>query len=495
MHEAGGLYLGLDVGTQGTKGVVLDAASGEVVARAGVSYGLIEDLAPGAAEQHPETWIDAVRQVCSALWSSGVVDPGRVRGVGVSGQQHGLVVLDECDEVVRPAKLWCDTSTAAEARELSGWYGRPVPAGFTVSKILWIQRHEPAAWARVRSILLPHDYVNFRLTGTRTMEAGDASGTGFFDVHRRAFHLGEVKRLGDAVPGMLPDLTRAGELAGRLSGQGAGLTGLPEGTPVAAGGGDNMMSAIGSGATRSGVVVMSLGTSGTVFTCTDHPVVDPEGLIAPFCDSTGKWLPLLCVMNATGVTEEVCAGFGGLSLEEMTARAREVPAGCKGVMFLPYLQGERVPDLPDATGAILGLRPGLLDPAVLFRAALEGTSLGLGWGVERMRGLGVRIESVRLVGGGSRNALWRRILAGVLGVPVTGLMEPESAALGGAIQAFWTVCRMNGEAMSMDEVTGTLIQTEGETVEPEETGVAIYRDLLERFKNRVGALFGACREE
>ncbi len=489
MKSGDGLYVGMDVGTQGAKGVVLDAATGDIVARAAAAYDLIEGLPPGAAEQHPDTWVDAVRRVCSTLRSGGGVDPGRVQGIGVSGQQHGLVVLDDRDAVVRPAKLWCDTTTAEEARELSHRFGHAVPAGFTASKILWLMRHEPEAWARVRSILLPHDYINFRLTGEKSMEAGDASGTGFFNPVRRTFHREHVDVLGREVYAMLPALLDPGEPAGRLSARGAELTGLREGLPVSAGGGDNMMSAVGSGATRSGVVVVSLGTSGTVFTRSDRPVVDPEGLIAPFCDSTGGWLPLLCVMNVTGVTEEVRLVFGDPSLEDLTREAETVPAGCDGVLFVPYLQGERVPDLPDATGALLGLRPGLFRPGHVFRAALEGTSLGLSWGVQRMRDLGVRVDGVRLVGGGSRNPLWRRILADVLAVPVTVLEEPESAALGAAIQALWTVRRMEGKSVTADEVAGPLVRSTGVAEDPVEGNVRVYRDLLDRFKERVEALY------
>src|SRR5215475_11415856 len=304
------LFLGFDVGTQGTKGVLLDVEPGTVIARAAAHYGLIEGLPPGAAEQDPEVWIAAVRDVAAQLLAAVPGAAARVAGVGVAGQQHGLVVLDEARRVIRPAKLWCDTSTAAEAAELSTALHRHIPVGYTASKILWLRRAEEKNWRRVKSVLLPHDFLNERLTGQPAMEAGDASGTGFFDPVRRTFDE-EVMRWIDArLPDLIPPLIEAGEPAGRLSPSGAALLGLREGVPVSAGGGDNMGSAIGSGATRAGVVVCSLGTSGTVFTYSDRPVVDPEGLIAPFCDSTGGWLPLLCVMNCTNVTEEVRAAFG-----------------------------------------------------------------------------------------------------------------------------------------------------------------------------------------
>ena len=485
-----GLWVGLDVGTQATKGIVLDAATATIRARASRNYDLIGGLPTGAAEQHPDTWLEAVRAVCSELNSR--VDPSRVLGIGVSGQQHGFVPLDECGTVIRPAKLWCDTTTSAEAEELSRAYGQSVPTGFTASKILWLKRHEPENWSRLRTILLPHDYVNFRLTGHFTMEAGDASGTGFFDVASRRFDLDQVSVIDPRACDMLPPLVEAGKPAGHLSPLGAELTGLPEGTLVSSGGGDNMMSAIGSGATRPGIVVVSLGTSGTVFCHTTDPVLDPEGLIAPFCDSTGGWLPLLCVMNLTGVTEEVCTAFMGDADDaraRLTATAETVEPGCEGLLWVPYLQGERVPDLPSATGVLLGMRPGLLTGGHLFRAAIEGTSLNLAWGVERMRGLGIPIDGVRLVGGAARNPLWRAVLAACLDAPVTVLGEPESGALGGALQALWTSRREAGEEVKIDQLAASVVEIEGDPEPPNREWVKVYGDLLPRFRAEVGRLF------
>ncbi len=488
-----GLYLGFDVGTQATKGVVVDTTTAQVVARTGRSYGLIPGLPPGAAEQHPQTWVEAVREVGAQLLAAPGVERARVRGVGVSGQQHGLVVLDADDRVVRPVKLWCDTTTAEEAQELSQALGRAVPAGFTAPKILWMKRHEPGLWARVRSVLLPHDYINFRLTGRKTMEAGDASGTGFFDPLARTFDAEVVEWIDPRLGETLPPILSPGSPAGVLSAEGSVLLGLNEGIVVAAGGGDNMMSAIGSGATSPGVVVVSVGTSGTAFAYSDSPVIDPEGLIAPFCDSTGGWLPLLCVMNMTGVTEEVRAAFqeDEENVESLTRAAAAIPPGCDGLLFLPFLQGERVPDLPEATGVLAGIRPGLLRRGHLFRAALEGTSLSLRLGMERMKKLGIAVESVRLVGGGSRNPLWREILADVLGVPLVRLAEPESAALGAALQALWTVCREADEDVSADAVAAPFIRMEGETIRPDATRSAIYRAARSRFRELTERIFPA----
>lgn len=476
-----GLFLGFDVGTQGTKAVVVDAQRGAIVARASRAYGLREGLPPGHMEQDPAIWIDAVaataRQVLAQL--AGQADPAQIAGIGVSGQQHGAVVLDERSQVVRPAKLWCDTATAAQARELGQRLGRPVPTGFTASKLLWLARTEPDNWSAVRHVLLPHDYVNFVLTGTMSMECGDASGTGWFHALQRRFDADAMAAIDARLPELLPPLRAAGELHGALSADGAALLGLPVGVPVSLGGGDNMMSAIGSGATRAGVVVVSLGTSGTIFARSAVPVVDPQGLIAPFCSSDGGWLPLLCVMNATGPLVEI-EQLTGLDHEALTAAASAVPIGSDGLQFVPFLVGERVPDLPSATGTLLGVRPGLLRAGHLYRAALEGVSNNLALGLQRLRDLGIDAGEVRLVGGAAKNVLWQQILADSFGVPVRPLLEPESGALGAALQALWSVRRKAEPELSCDAVAQPFVQL-GAAVVPQPQRAPAHRAMLVRF--------------
>jgi len=491
MANAAPLFIGLDVGTQSTKGLLLDTSKSgpdAILGRASVPYDLIPGLPPGAAEQHPHTWRDAVRAVIRELLA--LAPRERIGGIGVSGQQHGLVVLDEKDEVIRPAKLWCDTTTATEAEEISHKGRFVVPTGYTLPKLLWLKRNEPDNFARVRSVLLPHDYINFLLTGEKFMEAGDASGSGAFDPVRRTYDEEILAWLDPKARSMFPRLIAADQPGGRVSKAAAEFFGLPEGIVVAPGGGDNMMSAIGSGATEKGVTVISLGTSGTVFAYSETPVVDPSGLIAGFCDSTGAWMPLLCTMNVTGVTEEVRTAFG-LSHEEITRRAEAIPAGSGGILFLPYLQGERVPNLPQATGAVLGLRLGSFDAGRLYRAAIEGTTLGLVSGVERMKKLGLVVEAVRVVGGGSKNPLWRQILADALGVKVTGLVEPESAALGGAIQAAWVTGRASGNPETINAVASRyVVVTDGVTT-PNADNTAAYQAVLKDFQKQTELLFGA----
>ena len=243
------------------------------------------------------------------------------------------------------------------------------------------------------------------------------------------------------------------------------------------------MSAIGAGATRPGVGVLSLGTSATIFAYADQPVVDPEGAIAAFCDSTGGWLPLLCVMNATGVLEELARSYHGLhDLDGLTRLASEVPRGCEGVMFLPFLQGERVPNLPHAKGVLLDLTPGTLSPGHLFRAALEGVTLNLAGGFERLGALGLPLDGLRVVGGGSKNELWVQMLADAIGVPVQRLEEPESAALGGALQAEWTAAREADGSASIDALAAEYVTFSGSAKTPDPGAGRDYERMLGRFR-------------
>lgn len=482
------LFLGFDVGTQSVKALVVDTGSQQVVARASEAIALLAGLPSGHMEQHPTSWLDAMVTTCRAVLHD--VDARQIAGIGVSGQQHGCVVLDDQDQVVRPAKLWCDTATAEEARWLSGELGRAVPTGFTASKVLWLARNEPENWQRVRRVLLPHDYVNLWLTGQASMECGDASGTGWFDPTTRRFDERAVRTVDARLAECLPALRASGELAGHLTEEAAALLGLPAGIPVSAGGGDNMMSAIGSGATETGVVVVSLGTSGTIFARSDQPMIDPAGLIAPFCSSDGAWLPLLCVMNLTGVTEEV-KELAQRDHAALTAAAQKVAPGSDGLLWLPFLMGERVPDLPEATGTLLGMRPGTMRPGHLYRAALEGTTCNLAWGLQRMRDLGLPVSEVRLTGGAANNPLWRQILADTFGVAVRTLVESESAALGAALQACWSTRRAAGQReLSCHEVALPFVSV-GDVTEPGPHR-PVYEQLLQRYVREAERLYPGC---
>ena len=438
------LFLGIDSGTQSTKCVVLDTDTGDIIASAVESYGLLEGLPPGHLEQDPASWTQALDSTVEACLSSLGDRRGEIRGIGVSGQQHGLVVLDEADRVVRPAKLWCDTSTTEQCDQFAAAFGgqegliqrvgNAMLPGYTAPKILWLKQHEPEHFARVRSVLLPHDYLNFHLTGVKRMEFGDASGTGLLNIRIRTWDRDLCDFIDPRVLEMLPPVGSSCAIHGELHSDRRAAWGLPAGIIVSSGGGDNMMGAIGTGNVTPGVVTASFGTSGTLYSCAGKPVIDPKGEVAAFCDSADQWLPLVCTMNVTVITEHVRSLFGW-NHAELESAVASVPAGAEGLTFLPYLNGERTPNLPNGTGVLHGLRPGNMTPAHIARAAMEGATLGLAYGLRRFQELGVNATEIRLTGGGSKSRIWRQIAADAFGVPVVCLSTAEGAALGAAIQA------------------------------------------------------------
>lgn len=425
------MTIGIDVGTQGTKAIVYDDQLRRKISSASVSYGILPSKIANRKEQHPATWVDAAFSGVKAALKG--LDARSVKAVSVSGQQHGMVALDGAGDVVRPAKLWCDVESDVEAGVLSEMVGWTLVPAFTATKLLWMKNNEPENFARTRRVLLPHDYMNFVLTGEYAMECGDASGTGFLNADR-GWNEDMMRMVDDRVPEMFPKLLGPEDQVGNLLQNVAEDLGLSKDVVVGPGSGDNMMSALGAGAVVDGVVVLSLGTSGTIFGCSSSRSWDASGCVAPFCDATGRWLPLLCTMSCTGALEEVRSGYG-MDHAELTKLASAENAGCDGVNFLPYLTGERTPNWPKSSGAILGLRPGQSRPGLIYRAAMEGATFTLLAGLKRMQETGFVAKELRVVGGGSNNPLWRRIVADAFQLPLSFPKEPESAALGAALQA------------------------------------------------------------
>ncbi len=495
------LFIGIDSGTQSTKAVVLDFETGAIVAHASEKYDVIEGLPPGHMEQHPATWTKAVDAVVASCLGQIGARRSEVRGIGVSGQQHGLVVLDANDQPVRAAKLWCDTSTAAECDALAGAFGgaegliekagNAVPPGFTAPKILWLKRNEPDYFAKTKSVLLPHDYLNFYLTGVKRMEYGDASGTGLLNIRTREWQREFIDFIDPRVNDMLPPLGSSLEQHGELREDLRQRWGLPVGVVVSAGGGDNMMGAIGTGNVSPGVVTVSLGTSGTLFACSDKPVIDPKGEVAAFCDSADQWMPLVCTMNVTVLTEQVREVFGW-EIPKLEQYIQTAPAGADGLVFLPYLNGERTPNLPKATGVLYGLRTDNMTPAHMARAAVEGVTVGLAYGLTRFKELGLTPSEIRLTGGGSRSAAWRQIVADVFGVPVVTLSTAEGAGLGAAIQAAYVALTESGKSTTMSALCAKLVQLDDSTrCTPDAGRHAIYAEQLTRQMSLTRALQSA----
>ncbi len=475
-------YIGVDCGTQSTKAVVMDGQTGAILGSASETYDLIPGLPAGHKEQHPETWIKAVKHCVQKAVKLSHVDRNKIKGIGISGQQHGFVALDKDDRVIRPAKLWCDTSTISQChtitRKVGGedkviqLTGNTISAGFTAPKILWLKEKEPKNFGHLACVMLPHDYINFWLTGEKIMEPGDASGTAMFDVKKRSWSDKVVRVVDSRLSTKLPPVAKTYQSIATLRPGVAKELGLSPDVQVSPGGGDNMMGAIGTGNVEPGMVTASLGTSGTIYAYSPKPMVDPRGEIAGFCDSTGHWLPLLCTLSVTVSTELAKKAFQ-LGNDALTKTVARVPAGAGGLLLLPYFEGERTPNLPEATGVYFGLREKTFQPAVMARAAMEGATLGMNYGLNRMKALGIRPRQIRLIGGGSKNPVWRQMAADIFNVEVVSMVQAEGAAFGGALQAQWCC-----EKTSLPALCQRFVQTDSRTkCVPDKKKAALYQEL------------------
>ena len=493
------LFLGIDCGTQGTKAIILDAGSGQVLGQGAAAHTMISG-ANGRREQDPQQWLDAFALATRLALTAANVDGQAIVGVGVSGQQHGLVLLDEQGQVLRPAKLWCDTETSAENDRLLQLLGGEqgslerlgvvIAPGYTVSKLLWTKEQHPAVFSRIARILLPHDFLNFWLTGRACSEYGDASGTGYFNVRTRQWDLQLLSEIDASgrLQAALPELIDAHQAVGTVLPAIAEHLGINPNALVASGGGDNMMGALGTGNIQPGAITMSLGSSGTVYAYSATPTVSPDASVATFCSSSGGWLPLICTMNLTNATGAIRELFK-LDLQQFNDLVAQSPIGADGVSMLPFLNGERVPALPHATGSLHGLTLDNLTPANLCRAAVEGTTFGLRYGLDLLRQNGLQSLRICLIGGGSKSAVWRQIVADIMNTPVICTEQSEAAALGAAIQAAWCASELDGGADSLADLCRRCVKLDAssETL-PIAANVAAFQQAYERYQQHVATL-------
>ena len=493
------LFLGIDCGTQGTKAIILDAVSGQVLGQGAAAHKLISG-ANGRREQDPAQWLDALTLATRRALLAADVDGQAILGMGVSGQQHGLVLLDHQGKVLRPAKLWCDTETAEENDRLLTHLGGDkgslerlgvvIAPGYTVSKLLWTREQHPEIFSRIAHVMLPHDYLNYWLTGRSCSEYGDASGTGYFNVRTRQWDLQLLRDIDPSgrLQAALPELIDAHAAVGTLLPGIADHLGINPRARVSSGGGDNMMGAIGTGNIKPGAITMSLGSSGTVYAYADQPKVSPDAAVATFCSSSGGWLPLICTMNLTNATGVIRELFD-LDIECFNALVAQAPIGADGVCMLPFLNGERVPALPHATGSVLGLTMSNLTQANLCRAVVEGTTFGLRYGLDLLRHNGLQSRSICLIGGGSNSQVWRQIVADTMNTPVICTEQSEAAALGAAIQAAWCTSWANGHEDSLEDLCERCVKFDlaSETL-PIADNVAAYQQAYERYRQHVATL-------
>src|ERR1700688_3746705 len=446
-------FLGIDVGTGGTRALVIDEG-GHVIASATEEHRPFASPQIGWAEQDPRDWWRACGVAVHKALAQGRLRGDQISCVGLSGQMHGAVLLDEQARVVRPALIWCDVRTEKQSRDLTAQIGaarlieltcNPALTNFTLTKCLWVRENEPANWSRVRSLMLPKDYVRFELTGERATDLADASGTLLLDVAHRRWSK-EILGLVEMDESLLPALYESPEICGQISGDGAAATGLQTGTPVVAGAGDQAAGAIGMGVALPGTVSATIGTSGVVLAATDAPALDPGGRLHTFCHAIpGRWmvmgvtqaagLSLRWFRDQFGAATNGNSDSGSHSYDRLTAEAAKAPPGSDGLLWAPYLMGERTPYLdPTARGMLVGLTASHTRAHVI-RAILEGVAFSLRDTFTIFRELGVPVKSIRLSGGGARSPLWQQIQADIYGMRVDLIAAEEGAAYGAALLA------------------------------------------------------------
>jgi len=487
--------LGIDVGTGGTRAVVVDP-DGNVMASATAEHVPFVSTRTGWAEQDPKDWwratIAAVREVLSKTSADEIV------AVGLSGQMHGLVLLDQNDEVLRPAIIWCDQRTDSQCNSLTEMIGadrlieltcNPALTGFTLPKMLWVREWEPELWQKVRTVLLPKDYVRLRLSGDKATDVADASGTLLFDVKARKWS-SEMLSATEIDERLLPRVHESPEVTGSISKAGAEATGLQVGTPIIAGGGDQAAGAVGMGIVRPGTASSTIGTSGVVFAATDQPKLDPRGRVHTFCHAIPDRWHVMGVTQGAGLSLRWFRDqFGAIgddgydAYDRLTQEAALAPAGCDGLIWTPYLMGERTPHLdPFARAALVGLTASHTR-AYIVRAILEGVAFSLRDTFEIFSEIELQVEEIRLGGGGARSGLWRQIQADVYGHRVDMVAAEEGAAFGAAILAGVAV----GMWSSVDAACEAVVRVTGH-VEPNAESVRILADQYERFKKLYPAL-------
>ena len=494
--------MGIDVGTTGTRAIIVDEA-GRLVGAATAEYPLSTPR-PLWAEQDPADWWKAAKDAIKGAIARAGIPGHEVRGIGLSGQMHGLVLLDAAGEVLRPAILWCDQRTQEQCDWITEKVGRerlidltcnPALTGFTAPKMVWVRQHEPAVYERARQMLLPKDYLRFKLTGTFAAEVSDASGTLLFDVKGRKWSRPVLEAL-DISADLLPPVFESYVPSAQISASVAAETGLRVGTPVVGGGGDQAAGGVGNGIVRPGLISSTIGTSGVVFAFTDEPWMDPKGRIHTFCHAVpGKWhvmgvtlgagLSLRWLRDEIGQPERAVAGLVGSDpYQYLTEEAAAAPTGSEGLIYLPYMMGERTPHLdPNARGVFFGLT-GRTDRRMLVRSVLEGVAYSLRDSLEILKEIGVPLGEVRFSGGGGKSALWRQIQSDVFGLAGVTLNNGEGPAFGVSLLAgvgtgVWTSVEEACDATLKAETT---VSPDAAAVETYNRYYPIYRGLYQALK-------------
>lgn len=478
---------GIDMGTQSIKTVLYDWSEKKIIAKAQVPVDIIARN-DGTREQKTE-WYDKALADCFAAFTP--EQKASIAAIGVSGHQHGFVPLDADGNPLYNVKLWNDTTTTEECRLITEAAGGAESVisevhnlmlpGFTAPKILWLKRHRQDAFAKLRYIMLPHNYLNYVLCGSYNTESGDASGMAIYDGIKKQWSKKICNCIDGGLYDLLPPVIESDVPSGYVSEKAAAAFGIPVGIPVSSGGGDNMMSAIGTGTVRDGFLTISLGTSGTLFGYSSVPVADPVRGVSGFNSSTGGFLPLLCTMNCTVATEETRSLFA-LGVKEFDELAAQTVPGADGVVFLPFFNGERTPNLPHGKACICGISAANCSRNNIARAAMESAIFGMRQALGVFQELGFTAQEIRLTGGGSKSRLWRQITADIMQLPVKIPDNDEAAAMGGAIQALWCLEKRLGKNIPIAELVDEHISVrESETVFPDSKTSSLYDAAFEQY--------------
>jgi len=492
------MWLGIDVGTGGSRALLVDER-GAVRAGYTAPHEEMHMERPLWAEQRPGNWWDAVADAVRGVLAKAGVSGADIKGVGLSGQMHGLVILDADNQVIRPSLIWCDQRSQAQVDFVNAKVGRdkvleytanPVLTGFTLPKLLWVRDNEPANFARVKKMLLPKDYVRFKLTGEFASEVSDASGTSVFDVVKRRWSYEMMDALG-LDRSILPRCYESSEITGMITAEAAARTGLAAGTPVVGGGGDQASSAVGNGIVEEGIVSCTLGTSGVVFAHMEKVAYDPAGRVHTFCHAVRDKWHVMGVTQGAGLSLQWFRNqlAPGTDYDALTAEAANSPAGAQGLFWLPYLMGERTPHL-DATirGGWIGLTA-RHKRADLIRAVIEGVSYSQRDCLDIIEDLGVAVNSVRASGGGAQSAFWRRLLAGILHKRVVTLETQEGSAYGAALLAL----AGTGAFSNVPEVCRAAVR-ETDSISPDAGEAAFYENAHRVYQAMYPALKPICQQ-
>lgn len=484
------MYVGIDCGTQGTKAIVWN--EGQILGQGYTAHNNVMDD-EGQREQSPELWFEALVSSINQSFIGIEHLKKQVKGIGISGQQHGLVLLDIDDKVIRDALLWCDTRPQKELSEFVYAHdinfveeiGIQVPVAFTIGKLLWIKHNDPENFRKIKKIMLPHDYLNWKLTGRYTIEAGDASGSGWFDTKSKSINEKLLTLVGIDNEVDRPELIESQEIVGTLQPSVAELLGFNSKVIVSSGGGDNMMAAIGTGNVDEGQLTISLGTSGTLFShCKSQVDSRQHPDLNAFCSSTNGYLPLSSTMNVTTANNQILKLMNS-DIGNFDSFLASSSIGSDGLMSLPFFNGARLPNIPNANGAIVGITSKNLTQPNLLRSTVEAVTFNLEKGVSVLKDAGVRFDKACVIGGGANSHMWRQMIADTTNLELWSPLSNEAAAVGAAIQAYWAYENQYNSTDILELCRNFIAVDPQKSILPNQANVSTYAELSQQYHQTV----------